>query len=108
MRSAANRGFDGRSMFPCKPRNSIAAKPCCAAKSRIFFHSHAGHPSVEKAIGMRLGESLPKRKRGKRNCGNEAADATFKNSLRLPVRDTGRLLSSCGHPHHQATRVYVT
>ena len=55
IRSGANRGRAGRSSFPSIPRSSMAENPCCEANSRIFFHSHAGHPSVENARGILLG-----------------------------------------------------
>ena len=54
MRSVANRGSAGKSRFPPSPRSSMAENPCWTAKSRIFFHSQAGQPSVENANGTRL------------------------------------------------------
>src|SRR6201997_970537 len=49
--SGVNAGWEGRSRLPCNPRNSIAANPFAAAKSRILAKSQAGQPRVEKAIG---------------------------------------------------------
>src|SRR2546429_9462186 len=39
---------EGRSIVPCIPRSSTAAKPFCWAKSRISSQSQDGQPSVEK------------------------------------------------------------
>src|SRR5437879_5871812 len=57
MLSAENAECEGKSRLPSSPRNSIAAKPCCSAKVRIFCKSQAGQPKVEKAIGRRAGFS---------------------------------------------------
>src|ERR1035437_80053 len=55
IRFGAKVGNAGKSNLPSRPRSSMAANPCCVAKSRIFFHSHPGQPSVENASGIRLG-----------------------------------------------------
>src|SRR5438445_11433843 len=54
--AALNSGRAGKSIVPCKPRNSTAAKPLCWAKSRIFNQFQPGQPRVEKPIGN---DSLP-------------------------------------------------
>jgi hypothetical protein len=49
MCSAAKIGCEGRSRLPSRPRSSMAAKPCCPAKSSIFFQSQRGQARVENA-----------------------------------------------------------
>src|SRR5258708_35617324 len=53
-RAELNSGHEGRSMVPCNPRSSTAAKPFCTAKSRILSQFQLGQPSVEKPMGKRL------------------------------------------------------
>src|SRR5215470_9761474 len=83
IRSGAKIGFAGKSRLPSKPRNSTAANPCWLAKSRIFFHSQAGQPKVEKAIGKRIFLVSASKSFVTSLGARTAKESPFRNLLRL-------------------------
>src|SRR5215471_14441536 len=85
----------------------MAENPCCCAKSRIFFHSHAGQPRVENAMGIRLALSSAEIRSGHATDARAAADVCLRNSRRFFIAKVLPFSSVALHCAKQSARCFL-